>query len=80
MIRIGKEVNVFAVHSQRINKVMVSQHLEINATFEDINLFKKVLAHEYMHMILNKVIDNSCNVSLMFDNIDGFVNDYEVSI
>ena len=78
-IRIGNEVNTFYVDSKRINGVMVDQHMYINADFEDVNLFIKTISHEYLHGILNAVVDNTCNISMMLDNIDTYECGYPVS-
>ena len=79
MIKIGNEINTFSVISKRVNKVMVHQHIRINANFVDIPVFIKAIAHENLHMILNEIVDRSCEVSLALDNIDKYVDNYPVS-
>ena len=78
-IRIGNELNTFYIDSKRINGVMVDQHMCINASFEDTKLFSKVLGHEYLHAVLNTVVDNTCDVSMNLDNIDTYETGYPVS-
>lgn len=78
-IRIGRELNTFYINTKRVNSVMVNQHMCINANFEDINLFIKTINHEHLHEILNTVVDNTCNISLMLDNIDTYECGYPVS-
>ena len=78
-IRIGNESNIFYVNSKRVNSVIVDQHIGINAQFKNIFIFVQMLNHEYLHTILNTVVDNTCNTSMMLDNIDTYGNGYSIS-
>jgi len=79
MITLGNRLNAFCVNTKRHKGVMVNQHIEINANFENVDLFIKTINHEYNHVILNSIIDTTCKVSMMFDNIDSYENGYKVS-
>ena len=78
-IKLGKELNTFYINSQRHMGLMMTQHMCINANFEDVGLFMNAINHEYIHAILNMAIDRTCKTSMMFDNIDGYGNNYHVS-
>lgn len=78
-IIIGNEVNTLLVNGSRTNGIMTHQHIEINMTFVNHDLFVKALSHEYMHVVLND-IDKTCFVSSMYDNINTYDNNYAVTV